>query len=67
MTLQALTLQRSRDWFDMILAQNFPSFWGIRSLLADLYALSFHELSEHENKGNVYRHLITDFPSLDRN
>ena len=67
MTLQVLTLQRSRDWFDMILAQNFPSFWGIRSLLADLYALSFHELSEHENKGNVYRQLTTDFPSLDRN
>ena len=37
----------------MILAQQFPSCWGNRSLLADLYALSLHELSEHERKGSV--------------
>ena len=41
-------LQGSRNWFEMILAQQFPSHWGNRPLLADLYALSLHGLSEHE-------------------
>ena len=36
------------------------------SLLADLYVLSFHGLSEHENEENMYRQLTTDFFSLDR-
>ena len=35
----------------MTLAQQFPSLWGNRSLLADLYALPLHGLSEHESKG----------------
>ena len=61
------TLQGLRHWFDMILAQQFPSLWGNRSLLADLYELSLHGLSEHESKGNMYRQLTTDFLSLDRN
>ena len=44
MTFWAHTLQGSRHWFDMILAQQFPPLWVNRSLLADLYALSPHEL-----------------------
>ena len=51
----------------MILAQQFPSLWGNRSLLADLCALSLHGLSEHGSKGNMYRQLTTDILSLDRN
>ena len=64
---QADTLQGLRHWFDMALAQKFPSLWGSRSHLADLYALSLQGLSEHESKGNMCRQLTTDFLSLDRN
>ena len=42
------TFQGSRNWFEMILAQQFPSRWGNRPLLADLYVLSLHGLSEYE-------------------
>ena len=31
------------------------------------YKLSLHRLSEHDNKGNMYCQLTTDFPYLDRN
>ena len=51
----------------MIIAQQFPSLWGNRSLLADLYASSLHKLSEHESKGNMYSRLTTNFLRLDRN
>ena len=34
----------TRDWFYMILAQQFPLFSENRSLLADLYASSLHVL-----------------------
>ena len=51
----------------MILAQQFPTLWGNRSLLADLYALLLHGLSEHESKANMYHQLTADFLSLDRN
>ena len=51
--MTAHTSQGSRHWFDLILAEQFPSLSGNRSLLAHLYALSFHGLSEHENKGCI--------------
>ena len=65
--LSAHALQGLLRWFDMILAQQFPSVWGNRSLLVDSYALSLHGLSEHESKGNMCRQLTTDFLSLYRN
>ena len=64
---EADTLQGLCHWFDMVLAQKFPSLWGNRSLLADLHALSLHGLSKHESKGNMYHQLTTDFLSLDKN
>ena len=51
----------------MILAQLFHSLWRNKSLLADLYALSLHGLSEHENKENIYAQRTTDFLCPDRN
>ena len=50
----------------MILAQQFPSLWRNKSLIADLYVLSLHGLSEHESQGDMYCQLTTDFLSLDR-
>ena len=67
MILQVHTLQGLRHWFDMILAQQFPSLWGNRSLLTDLCALSLHGLSEHGSKGNMYLQRTTNFLGLDRN
>ena len=52
--LLAPTLKGLRHWFDMVLAQQFPSLWGNRSILADLYALSLHGVSEQERKGDMY-------------
>ena len=51
----------------MILARQFPSLWGNRSLLADLHALLLHGLSEHEIMENMYRQVTTNFLSLDKN
>ena len=39
----------------MILAQQFCSLCGNRSLLTDLNTLSLHGLSEHGSKGNMHR------------
>ena len=60
------TLQGLPHWFDILTVQ-FPSLWGNISLLADLYTLSLHGLSEHENKGSMYCLLTTDFFSFDGN
>ena len=54
----------SQVWHDI---SSVPSIWGNRFLLADLYVLSLHGLSEHESKGNMYCQLTTEFVSLDRN
>ena len=67
MTFSAHTLQYSRHRFYIILAQQFPPFWGNRFLFSDLYAFSIHGLSKYGSKGNVYRQLTTDFFSLGSN
>ena len=67
MTFSAHTLQYSRHWFYIILAQQFPPFWGNRFLFSDLYAFSIHGLSKYGSKGNVHRQLTTDFFSLGSN
>ena len=41
----------------MILVQQFPFLGGNRSVFADLFALSFHWLSEHGSKGNIRKRL----------
>ena len=64
MTLYAYILQGSRHWFDIILTQQFPSFWGNRSLLANLCALSLHGLLEHESRGTCIINLPLIFSIL---
>ena len=54
MTLEARRLQGSRHWFGMILAQQFPSISGNRSLLTDLCALSVHDCPNIRVRG-IYK------------
>ena len=49
MTLLGAHIKGIASLFDMLLAQQFPSVWGNRSVSADLHALSLHGLSEHES------------------